>query len=81
MILIELCGVNKFFGSLHVLRDINFHVANGEKVVVIGPSGSGKSTLIRCINLLEVPTSGRVMVDGVERSPRRAHQSPRCGNL
>ena len=70
--MIELCGVNKFFGPLHVLHDIDFHVADGEKVVVIGPGGSGKSTLIRCINLLEMPTSGRVVVDGVEITAPRA---------
>jgi putative glutamine transport system ATP-binding protein len=64
--LIKLIGVEKHFGHLHVLKDINLHVAAGEKLVVIGPSGSGKSTLIRCINLLERPHHGRVIVDGVE---------------
>jgi putative glutamine transport system ATP-binding protein len=57
--------VNKHFGPNHVLKDIDFSVKSNETVVVIGPSGSGKSTLIRCINLLEVPTSGTVTVDGV----------------
>jgi general L-amino acid transport system ATP-binding protein len=59
-------GVNKWFGSLHVLRDINLTVHGGEKVVVCGPSGSGKSTLIRCINRLETHQEGRIIVDGTE---------------
>jgi putative glutamine transport system ATP-binding protein len=58
--------INKHFGQLHVLKGVDLTVKSGEKVVVIGPSGSGKSTLIRCINLLEKPTSGRVEVDGVD---------------
>ena len=56
--------INKNFGNLHVLKDINLEVKEGEKVVVIGPSGSGKSTLIRCMNYLEDPTSGSVSIDG-----------------
>lgn len=64
MIILE--DINKHFGQLHVLKGVNLTVKSGEKVVVIGPSGSGKSTLIRCINLLEKPTSGRVEVDGVD---------------
>jgi putative glutamine transport system ATP-binding protein len=64
--LIKLIGVEKHFGHLHVLNNINLHVTAGEKLVVIGPSGSGKSTLIRCINLLEKPQRGQVFVDGVE---------------
>ena len=63
---IQLEKVNKHFGSLHVLRNVDLTVQSGEKLVVIGPSGSGKSTLIRCMNLLEKPSSGRVIVDGVE---------------
>jgi putative glutamine transport system ATP-binding protein len=64
--LIKLIGVEKHFGHLPVLKNIHLHVAAGEKLVVIGPSGSGKSTLIRCINLLERPQHGQVIVDGVE---------------
>ena len=64
--LIKLISVEKHFGHLPVLKNINLHVAAGEKLVVIGPSGSGKSTLIRCINLLERPQRGQVIVDGVE---------------
>ncbi|MCX7376428.1 MAG: amino acid ABC transporter ATP-binding protein [Alphaproteobacteria bacterium] len=63
---IQLDKVNKWFGQLHVLRDVSLEVATGEKVVVCGPSGSGKSTLIRCINRLEVHQEGRILVDGTE---------------
>src|SRR5665648_47613 len=70
--LIQLEGVNKYFGHLHVLKDINLNVKTGEKLVVIGPSGSGKSTLIRCMNLLEKPSSGKVTVDGVEITAHKA---------
>jgi putative glutamine transport system ATP-binding protein len=70
--MIKMEGVNKYFGANHVLKDINFSVESNETVVVIGPSGSGKSTLIRCINLLEVPTSGTVIVDGVALTARKA---------
>ena len=62
--LIELDGVNKHFGELHVLRDIDLTVGRGEVVVVIGPSGSGKSTLCRAVNRLEPIESGRIMLDG-----------------
>jgi general L-amino acid transport system ATP-binding protein len=58
--------VNKWFGALHVLRDVSLSVALGERVVVCGPSGSGKSTLIRCINRLEQHQEGRIVVDGIE---------------
>ena len=56
--------VNKFFGDLHVLHDVDLHVDRGEVLMVIGPSGSGKSTLIRCINRLEPVTSGKITIDG-----------------
>ena len=62
--MIEIRDMNKYFGDLHVLKNINLTVEKGEKVVVIGPSGSGKSTLIRCINYLEEPTTGEVLIDG-----------------
>ena len=64
--MIQLAGVNKYFGHNHVLKDISLKVESGEKVVVIGPSGSGKSTMIRCMNHLEEPDSGTVTVDGIE---------------
>ncbi len=63
---IEMMGVNKWFGTFHVLRDINLEVARGERIVICGPSGSGKSTLIRCINRLEEHQSGRIIVEGTE---------------
>ncbi|MDN3057102.1 MULTISPECIES: amino acid ABC transporter ATP-binding protein [Streptomyces] len=62
--LIELRDVNKHFGALHVLRDIDLTVGRGEVVVIIGPSGGGKSTLIRTINRLETVQSGSIVVDG-----------------
>jgi glutamate transport system ATP-binding protein len=62
--LVRLSGVNKHFGSLHVLRDVNLSVAAGEVVVVIGPSGSGKSTLCRTINRLETIDDGGIELDG-----------------
>lgn len=62
--MIKLENLNKSFGSLHVLKDINLTVNEGKKLVILGPSGSGKSTMIRCINFLEEPTSGTVTIDG-----------------
>jgi general L-amino acid transport system ATP-binding protein len=63
---IVLDKVNKWFGALHVLRDVTLSVAPGERVVVCGPSGSGKSTMIRCVNRLETHQEGRILVDGME---------------
>ena len=63
-------NVNKWFGSLHVLKDINLHIHPGEVVVVCGPSGSGKSTLIRCINQLEPIQKGEIYVDGIQVNKR-----------
>jgi len=63
--MIEFRGVNKWFGSLHVLKDINLAIKQREVVVVCGPSGSGKSTLIRCINRLENIQNGEIIVDGI----------------
>jgi len=62
---IQIKGLNKWYGSFHVLRDINLDVAHGERIVICGPSGSGKSTLIRCINRLEEHQEGKIIVDGV----------------
>ena len=70
--MIKLVDVNKHFGLHHVLKDINLEVPMGQKLVVIGPSGGGKSTLIRCINMLERPSSGHVVVDAVDLMARRA---------
>ena len=63
---IRIEGMNKWFGDLHVLRDINLTVHVGERIVICGPSGCGKSTLIRCINRLEEHQDGTVEVDGIE---------------
>ncbi|RKQ83692.1 amino acid ABC transporter ATP-binding protein [Brockia lithotrophica] len=63
--MIEFIRVNKFFGKLHVLKNINLFIPRGEVVVIVGPSGSGKSTLLRTINALERIDSGEVRVDGV----------------
>ena len=62
--MIQIKNLKKSFGDLDVLKDINQHIAKGEKVVVIGPSGSGKSTFLRCLNLLETPTAGTITIDG-----------------
>ena len=59
-------NVNKWFGSFHVLKDINLEVERGERIVICGPSGSGKSTLVRCINRLEEHQEGDIIVDGIE---------------
>lgn len=63
---IQITGMNKWFGTFHVLRDINMSVMKGERIVICGPSGSGKSTLIRCINRLEEHQQGQIIVDGTE---------------
>jgi general L-amino acid transport system ATP-binding protein len=65
-ICVELTHVDKWFGAVQVLHDINLSVRRGEKVVVCGPSGSGKSTMIRCINHLEKHQKGRIVVNGIE---------------
>lgn len=64
--MIEVINLNKSFGKLHVLKDININIEKGEKVVVIGPSGSGKSTFLRCLNCMEDPTSGHIIFKGVD---------------
>ena len=64
--IIILENVNKWFGDLHVLQDVNLSVDRKERIVVCGPSGSGKSTMIRCINRLEEHQQGRIVVDGIE---------------
>ena len=64
--MIEIKGVNKWFGAFHVLKNVDLSVAQGEKIVICGPSGSGKSTLVRLINRLESHQEGRIVVDGIE---------------
>ena len=73
MALVEIKHLHKSFGSNHVLRGIDFTVEQGEVVCVIGPSGSGKSTLLRCVNLLEVPQDGQVIIRGADITDRDAH--------
>ena len=64
--IIQLRGVNKFFGTFQALKKVDLNVRKGERIVVCGPSGSGKSTLIRCINRLEEHSGGQIIVDGKE---------------
>ena len=64
--IIEIRNVDKFFGEFQALNDVSLTVHAGERVVICGPSGSGKSTLLRCINRLEEPSAGRLVVDGIE---------------
>lgn len=71
--IIRLEGVNKWYGSFHVLKDIDLTVERGERIVICGPSGSGKSTTIRCINRLEEHQRGRIVVDGTELTSDLRH--------
>ena len=71
--MIETVEITKDFGKLHVLKGINQHVARGEVVSIIGPSGSGKSTFLRCLNLLEKPTSGKILFEGEEITGKRVN--------
>ena len=65
--MIVLKGMSKTFNrTIHAVRDVDLEVAEGEVVVIVGPSGSGKSTVLRCVNLLEIPTEGTVVVDGFD---------------
>lgn len=68
--IIRMEAVNKWYGSYHVLKNINFAVNHGDRIVICGPSGSGKSTLIRTLNWLEAHQQGRIVVNGVELSAR-----------
>ncbi|HZG83662.1 amino acid ABC transporter ATP-binding protein [Paenibacillus sp.] len=69
--MIKVTGLTKSFGKIHVLKGIDTTIAKGEVVVVIGPSGSGKSTFLRCLNLLETPTSGEIEFDGLPLTGRK----------
>ncbi|TXG83589.1 MAG: amino acid ABC transporter ATP-binding protein, partial [Thermomicrobiales bacterium] len=62
--MIQLDGIHKSFGETHVLRGVSLSIDRGEVVCIIGPSGSGKSTLLRCVNYLEQPEKGRILLDG-----------------
>ncbi len=72
--MIHIENLSKKFGRLEVLKDINLDVAEGETVALVGPSGTGKSTLLRCLNLLEQPTSGKITIDGMEVQAGRLKQ-------
>ena len=65
-VMIELAGVNKWYGEFHVLREVSLQVMRGERIVICGPSGGGKSTLLRCINRIENWQQGQLIVDGTE---------------
>jgi polar amino acid transport system ATP-binding protein len=69
---IRIEGMNKYYGPFHALRNIDFTVRSGERIVLCGPSGSGKSTLVRCINRLEPIQGGSIVVDGIPLSDRRS---------
>lgn len=71
--MIKVHGLHKSFGKLEVLKGISTGIENGEVVAIIGPSGSGKSTFLRCLNLLEHPTSGQIMIDGVEITDKKTN--------
>ncbi len=71
MLVIQIFNLDKKFGELHVLKNINEHVEKGEVVVIIGPSGSGKSTFLRCLNLLEDPTSGEIIFEDISITDKR----------
>ncbi len=75
--LVQIEGLHKYYGQHHVLRGIDLNVNQGEVSVVIGPSGSGKSTMLRCVNLLETISAGRISVGGAaDRLPRGQGQAP-----
>lgn len=79
--LIEVKNLHKSFGENQVLRGIDVSIQNGEVVVVIGPSGSGKSTFLRCLNLLEQPTDGQVIFDGVDLTDGHVNTLETCRRM
>ena len=72
--MIDVKNLNKKFCENHVLKDINEHIEKGEKVVIVGPSGSGKSTFLRCLNLMERPTSGHIIVEGQDITTAKSNE-------
>lgn len=71
--MIEVSNLHKDFGDLQVLKGVTTTIAKGEKVVVIGPSGSGKSTFLRCLNLLEQPSGGKILFEGVDITDKKTN--------
>ena len=71
--MIHVKNLHKHFGKLQVLNGLNIHIKKGECVCVIGPSGSGKSTFLRCLNLLEVPTDGEIIIDGINVTDKKTN--------
>lgn len=71
--MIELKNLHKSFGDLHVLRGIDLKIEKGQIVTIVGPSGSGKSTVLRCMNLLEVPTEGQVIFEGIDITDKKVN--------
>jgi polar amino acid transport system ATP-binding protein len=69
--MVELKGLKKRFGDLEVLKGVDMQVKKGEVVVILGPSGSGKSTILRCINRLEEPTGGQILIDGIDLTNKK----------
>ena len=79
--MIEVTSLHKSFGQLHVLRGVDLKVEANQTVCLLGSSGSGKSTLLRCLNLLEVPTSGRIIIDGRNVTDRNTSMTDVCRNV
>lgn len=71
--MIKVCNLEKNFGKVHVLKGIDITISKGEVVVVVGPSGSGKSTFLRCLNLLETPTSGTIEFEGNDLTNKKTN--------
>ena len=69
--MIQINNLKKSFGKLDVLNGVSLHISKGEVVVILGPSGCGKSTLLRCINRLEEPTSGNILLDGIDITDKK----------